>query len=140
MTTTAKEWTPTPADFDDWDETKEKEALAIVAENTKVRHIIKNSEYWALAPGGAIYKLPLYLSISDFEKLSAAETDAESIEQVKLILTAFAGEEQARKLEHEPHQVAINLLMDYGATLAKTQGADLGKSVDSSNSSTPKTE
>ena len=57
---------PSIAEFEDWDETKETEALAEVAKQIKVRHIIKDNEYWALAPGGTVYKLPLYLSIADF--------------------------------------------------------------------------
>ena len=91
--------TPTIAEFDDWDETKETEALAEVAKQVKVRHIIKNNEYWALTPGGTVYKLPLYLSIADFEALSGASTDTDSLDQVKRILTVFAGDEQAKQLE-----------------------------------------
>lgn len=65
--------TPTIAEFDDWDETKETEALAEVAKQVKVRHIIKNNEYWALTPGGTVYKLPLYLSIADFCRILNSE-------------------------------------------------------------------
>lgn len=101
--------TPTIAEFDDWDETKETEALAEVAKQVKVRHIIKNNEYWALTPGGTVYKLPLYLSIADFEALSGASTDTDSLDQVKRILTVFAGDEQAKQLEREPMQVAFNM-------------------------------
>lgn len=133
--------TPTIAEFDEWDETKETEALEEVAKQVRVRHIIKNNEYWALTPGGTVYKLPLYLSIADFEALSNTQTDTESLEQVKHILTVFAGDEQAERLEHEPMQVAFNLIQDYGALLAKTQGMDdLGKSADSADSSNPKKE
>ena len=132
--------TPTIAEFDDWDETKETEALAEVAKQVKVRHIIKNNEYWALTPGGTVYKLPLYLSIADFEALSGASTDTDSLDQVKRILTVFAGDEQAKQLEREPMQVAFNLIQDYGETLAKSQGVELGKSQTSVESSTPKTE
>ena len=79
-----------------------------------MRHIIKNNEYWALTPGGTVYKLPLYLSIADFEALSNTQTDTESLEQVKRILTVFAGDEQAERLEHEPMQVAFNLIQTTG--------------------------
>ena len=37
-------------------------------------------------------------------------------------------------------QVAFNLIQDYGETLAKSQGVELGKSQTSAESSTPKTE
>ena len=131
---------PSIAEFEDWDETREAEALAEVANQVKVRHIIKNNEYWALTPGGTVYKLPLYLSIADFEALSNTQTDTESLEQVKRILTVFAGDEQAERLEHEPMQVAFNLIQDYGETLAKSQGVELGKSPTSAESSTPMTE
>lgn len=132
--------TPTIAEFDEWDEIKETEALEEVAKQVKVRHIIKNNEYWALTPGGTVYKLPLYLSIADFEALSNTQTDTESLEQVKRILTVFAGDEQAERLEHEPMQVAFNLIQDYGETLTKSQGVELGKSPTSAESSTPMTE
>ena len=131
---------PSIAEFDDWDETKETEALAEVANQVKVRHIIKDNEYWALTPGGTVYKLPLYLSIADFEALSGASTDTDSLDQVKRILTVFAGDEQAKQLEREPMQVAFNLIQDYGETLAKSQGVELGKSPTSAESSTPMTE
>ena len=131
---------PSIAEFEDWDETREAEALAEVANQVKVRHIIKNNEYWALAPGGTVYKLPLYLSIADFEALSGASTDTDSLDQVKRILTVFAGDEQATQLEREPMQVAFNLIQDYGETLAKSQGVELGKSPTSAESSTPMTE
>lgn len=138
--TSNTEWTPNTADFDAWTDVAEAEAIAQVGERVKVRHLIKNDEYWALAPGGTIYKLPLFLSIADFEALSNTQTDTESIEQVKRILTVFAGDEQAERLEHEPMQVAFNLIQDYGETLAKSQGVELGKSPTSAESSTPMTE
>ena len=137
---TQQNMAPSIAEFEDWDETREAEALAEVAKQVRVRHIIKDNEYWALAPGGTVYKLPLYLSIADFEALSGASTDTDSLEQVKRILTVFAGDEQAKQLEREPMQVAFNLIQDYGETLAKSQGVELGKSSTSAESSTPMTE
>lgn len=128
---TRTDTTPSAADFDQWDDDKEEQALKDAADSCKVRHIIKNGEYWALVPGGRVYKLPLFLSITDFEKLSEAG-DVESIGQFKRIMAAFAGDEQARQLEAEPLQVAFNLLKDYGEILARTQGVDdLGKSAPS---------
>jgi hypothetical protein len=140
MATTNKAWTPTTADFDAWNEQDEAEAIAETAKQVKVRHIIKNNEYWALAPSGHIYKLPLFLSIENFDALSNAASDTESVEQIKRILAVFAGDEQARDLEKEPMQVAFNLLQDYGLMLSKSQGVELGKSPVSADSSTPKTE
>ena len=70
------------------------------------------------------------LSIADFEALSGASTDTDSLDQVKRILTVFAGDEQAKQLEREPMQVAFNLIQDYGETLAKSQGVELGKIAD----------
>lgn len=137
---TQQNMAPSIAEFEDWNETREAEALAEVANQVKVRHIIKNNEYWALTPGGTVYKLPLYLSIADFEALSGASTDTDSLDQVKRILTVFAGDEQAKQLEREPMQVAFNLIQDYGETLAKSQGVELGKSPTSAESSTPMTE
>lgn len=140
MATTNKAWTPTTADFDAWNEQDEAEAIAETAKQVKVRHIIKNNEYWALSPSGHIYKLPLFLSIENFDALSNAASDTESVEQIKRILAVFAGDEQARELEKEPMQVAFNLLQDYGLMLSKSQGVERGKSPVSADSSTPKTE
>ena len=103
---TATEWTPTLEDFENWTDDDEQSALDAIASRMKIRHIIKNDEYWALAPGGVIYKLPMFLSIHDFG----------------------------------PTQIAFNLLQDYGATLMKTQGVELGKSQDSAEPSAPKKE
>lgn len=62
---TATEWTPTLEDFENWTDDDEQSALDAIASRMKIRHIIKNDEYWALAPGGVIYKLPMFLSIHD---------------------------------------------------------------------------
>lgn len=135
---TKKIETATIEEFDAWNDKAEAEALAAAAQKVSVRHIIKNNEYWALTPSGHIYKLPLFLSIENFDALSNAASDTESVEQIKRILAVFAGDEQAKQLEREPMQVAFNLIQDYGQLLAKTQGVDdLGKSETSAGDSTP---
>jgi hypothetical protein len=119
---------PELSEFDEWDEQAESQALEELAARSKVKHIIKGDLFWALAPRGRIYKLPLALSITDFEALVNAQSDSESIEQIKTILHAFAGEAQAKQLESEPIQVMQAIINDYGATIARSQGAALGKS------------
>jgi hypothetical protein len=126
---------PTAADFDDWSPEDEQQALASVAAGNKIRHIIKNGQYWALAPHGRIYKLPLSLSINDFERLDTAQNDSESIKALEDILSAFAGDDQAEALKGEPIQVVMNLLSDFGDVIARSQGAELGKSTGSSDNS-----
>lgn len=126
--------------FDTWTEADEEAAVEQVKTSYKIRHVIKNGEFWALAPHGTIYKLPLSLSIADFEKLTDAENDTDQFEVIKSILAAFVGDELAAKLEHEPVLFAFNLLQDYGETLAKVQGTSLGKSDGSVDSSTETTE
>lgn len=93
-----------------------------------MRHIIKGDVYWALVPGGRTYKLPLSMSIDDFTKLSNTSDDTESVEQLKRILSAFAGDKQAKALNGEPVQVVFNLLSDYGDAVVRAQGTSLGKS------------
>ncbi|NEG56131.1 hypothetical protein [Bifidobacterium platyrrhinorum] len=122
------EYQPSIEDFDSWDETQDEKAIKAVAGHLTVRHIIKNDEYWALAPSKRIYKLPLLLSLNDFKRLTNADTDAESIDAVSGILAAFAGQKQADQLADEPVQVVMNILADYGETITRTQGVDLGKS------------
>ena len=93
---------------------------------------------YPLVPGGRTYKLPLSMSIDDFTRLSNTSDDTESVEQLKRILSAFAGDKQAKALNGEPVQVVFNLLSDYGDAVVRAQGASLGKS-NGSPSSSPNT-
>lgn len=120
--------TPTKAEFDAWTPETEHDALAAIGEAFHVRHIIKGDTFWALAPNGKVYKLPLGLSIKDFEALSAeGNSDVQSISAVKDLIRSFAGPEQAESLEAQPVQVVMNILNQYGTVIRDSQGADLGK-------------
>ncbi|PKU96712.1 ATP-dependent serine Clp protease [Bifidobacterium pseudolongum subsp. globosum] len=120
--------TPTKAEFDAWTPETEHDALAAIGEAFHVRHIIKGDTFWALAPNGKVYKLPLGLSIKDFEALSAeGNSDVQSISAVKDLIRSFAGPEQAESLEEQPVQVVMNILNQYGTVIRDSQGADLGK-------------
>ncbi|RYQ42349.1 hypothetical protein [Bifidobacterium pseudolongum] len=120
--------TPTTAEFDAWTPETEHDALAAIGEAFHVRHIIKGDTFWALAPNGKVYKLPLGLSIKDFEALSAeGNSDVQSISAVKDLIRSFAGPEQAESLEAQPVQVVMNILNQYGTVIRDSQGADLGK-------------
>lgn len=130
---------PSADDFDAWTQEDEDKALEASAEQMKVKHLIKDSSVWFLAPHGHIYKLPLNLSIDDFVRLSDIKSDVEQIQTLKDMLTAFAGEEAAKELAKEPVMVPMNILNAYGEIIAKVQGADLGKSSASASSSKEKT-
>lgn len=130
---------PSAADFDAWTAEDEDKALEAVATQMDVKHLIKDGSVWFLAPHGHIYKLPLALSIDDFVKLSDIKSDVEQIQTLKDMLTAFAGEEEAKELAKEPVMVPMNILNAYGEIIAKMQGADLGKSSASASSSEGKT-
>ncbi len=130
---------PSAADFDAWTAEDEDKALEAVATQMDVKHLIKDGSVWFLAPHGHIYKLPLALSIDDFVKLSDIKSDVEQIQTLKDMLTAFAGEEEAKELAKEPVMVPMNILNAYGEIIAKVQGADLGKSSASASSSEGKT-
>lgn len=118
---------PTAAEFDAWTAEDEEKALAVASDGMKVKHIIKDDSVWFLAPRGHLYKLPLALSIDDFVKLSDIQSDAEQIQTLKRILEAFAGRKAAEQLASEPFIIPMNILQDYGAIMAKVQGAELGK-------------
>lgn len=118
---------PSVEEFEHWDDNKDDEAIAQAVNTFKVRHIIKNDKYYARTPNGTIYTLPIALSINDFEALSTLGDDTEAISQLKRIIKAFAGAEQANSIETQPVQVVMNLLNDYATIIAKTQGATLGK-------------
>ena len=130
---------PSAADFDAWTAEDEDKALEAVATQMDVKHLIKDGSVWFLAPHGHIYKLPVALSIDDFVKLSDIKSDVEQIQTLKDMLTAFAGEEEAKELAKEPVMVPMNILNAYGEIIAKVQGADLGKSSASASSSRGKT-
>ena len=130
---------PSAADFDAWTAEDEDKALEAVATQMDVKHLIKDGSVWFLAPHCHIYKLPLALSIDDFVKLSDIKSDVEQIQTLKDMLTAFAGEEEAKELAKEPVMVPMNILNAYGEIIAKVQGADLGKSSASASSSEGKT-
>lgn len=118
---------PSLEEFDAWNDEAEAAAIEQIADHYKVRHIIKNGEYWALAANGSIYKLPLDLSVDDFKRLSDVDTNSESIDSFLTIITAFAGEDQAKELSTQPVNAVAYLLQDYAETLARIQGAELGK-------------
>lgn len=118
--------------FDTWTDEQEEAALAMAANAFQVRHVIKGDEAWFLAPRGVIYKLPLALTLKDYQRLSSVD-NAESIEGVRELLRTFMGDAAADKLDDEPAQVAINILLDYGELMTRTQGVPLGKSSASSN-------
>ena len=117
--------------FDDWTDEQEEQALAMVANAFRVRHIIKGDEAWFLAPRGVVYRLPLSLTLKDFKRLSSVD-DMESADGVRELLRAFVGDDAADKLDDEPVQVTFNILSDYGRLVTSAQGAGLGKSEDSS--------
>lgn len=125
MTTTTQ---PTIEEFDNWTASDEQSALAAVSKNLTVKHIIRGDEFWALTPDHSVFKLPLNITFKDFQALSAVADTNEQVDQLRRILTAFAGAKQAKQLEEQPVQVLMNLLTDYGRCVSEAQGTeDMGK-------------
>lgn len=118
---------PTLDEFDNWTDDDEQVAFENAKKLYQIKHVIKGDTYYARTPDNTLYKLPLSLSIHEFEALSNTDNDVESIAQLKKLLRDFAGAKQAESLEKQPVQVVINLLSDYATILTKTQGATLGK-------------
>lgn len=131
--TTKRNDIPSVEEFDHWDDKAEEAALEEAAHGFTVKHVIKGGCFWGLAPAGMVYKLPLALSIDDFDRISNSSTDSESVEGLKSLLATFAPG-QDKELAREPIQVVMNLLSEYGSVISKSQGADLGKSPASSRS------
>ena len=123
----ASDAAPSVDEFMSWSDQDESDAIKAARESYTVRHVLKNGEYWALLPGGHVYKLPLALSIDDFDRLGNAANDTESIQALRVLLETFGGREQATLLAKEPVQAVMNMLTDYGDMIARTQGASLGK-------------
>mgnify|MGYP007008491864 CR=1 FL=1 len=126
---------PSISDFDAWTDADEEKALEATAKTMRVKHVIKDGSVWFLAPNGRVYKLPVALSIDDFDRLSNLQSDSEQIQALKDMLAAFAGETAAEQLAKEPVMVPLNILNDYGRIISRIQGVELGKSSRSSESS-----
>ncbi|WP_137648207.1 hypothetical protein [Bifidobacterium moukalabense] len=135
MSKTMQNGAPDVKDFEAWTPEDEEKALASAAESMKVKHLIKGDSVWFLAPRGRVYRLPLALSIDDFDRLSKVQSDSEQVQVLKGMLEAFAGEQAAMQLSKEPVIVPINILRDYGAIISRMQGVGLGKSTTSSEPS-----
>lgn len=118
-------WEPTEEDFDAWDDASDEEAFAALAESFRVRHVIGDSHYFGKAPSGAVYRMPLGISIATFEALTS-EDNVDSIDATKGLLEEFAPG-QVSQLEHEPIQVVMSLIQDYMSCVARAQGVRLGE-------------
>lgn len=118
-------WEPTDEDFDAWDEASDEEAFAALAESFRVRHVIGDSHYFGKAPSGAVYRMPLGISIATFEALTS-EDNVDSIDATKGLLEEFAPG-QVSQLEHEPIQIVMSLIQDYMSCVARAQGVSLGE-------------
>lgn len=125
---------PTLEDFDNWTAADDDAAIRDAVKAFGVKHIIKNGQYWCLVPGGRIYKLPLALSLDDYDRFMSAQNDAESIEGLRALLNDVSPD-QGAQIAAEPVQVLQNLLGDYAAIIVKTQGVSLGESTNSTDSS-----
>ena len=105
-----EEYFPSDEDFDSWDEAKE----AVVGDST----------YFAKTSTGNVYKLPLKISISTFERLT--DDAGDPIAAIKGLLREFAPDCYEPLLD-EPIQVVSALLVDFMTVVGKTQGVELGE-------------
>ncbi len=115
---------PSDEDFDSWDEAKEAAAVAEVMSGFGVRHVVGDSTYFAKTSTGNVYKLPLKISISTFERLT--DDAGDPIAAIKGLLREFAPDCYEPLLD-EPIQVVSALMVDFMTVVGKTQGADLGE-------------
>ena len=129
---------PTIDDFTNWTPADDDAAIRQAATTFNVKHVIKNRQYWALVPGGRIYKLPLALSLDDYGRFMGAQNDLESIDGLRTLLNTFSPS-QAAQIAAEPIQVLQNLLTDYAGIIVKTQGVSLGESTTSTENSSQTT-
>lgn len=118
-------WEPTDEDFEAWDEASDEEAFAALAESFSVRHVIGDSHYFGKTQSGAVYRMPLGISIATFEALTVDDS-TDSISALKGLLEEFAPG-QVGRLEHEPIQSVMSLLQDYMTCVARAQGVSLGE-------------
>ena len=119
-----EEYFPSDEDFDSWDEAKEAAAVAEVMSGFDVRHVVGDSTYFAKTSTGNVYKLPLKISISTFERLT--DDAGDPIAAIKGLLREFAPDCYEPLLD-EPIQVVSALMVDFMTVVGKTQGADLGE-------------
>lgn len=119
-----EEYFPSDEDFDSWDEAKEAAAVAEIASGFGVRHALGDSTYFAKTSTGNVYKLPLKISISTFERLT--DDAGDPIDAIKGLLREFAPDCYEPLLD-EPIQVVSALLVDFMKVVGKTQGVELGE-------------
>lgn len=123
----AAEYVPTVEDFDAWDQEHEDKAIEKVAMGFRVKYLIDADDavFFALTPSGGVYRLPLGISVSDFDALMNLE-DGDSVAALKGILAAFGGGD-AKRIEAEPIATIADMLAAYGKVVAKVQGVGLGE-------------
>lgn len=115
---------PTDADFEGWSDEHEEEAVRRAADLFRVKYVVGDGTFFAKAPSGNVYRLPLGISIDQFRALDGS--DAESVSALRSIVASFAPDD-ADKLAGEPILVLGDMLSKYGAVVAKVQGASLGE-------------
>lgn len=114
-------------EFDQWNDDLEDKAIEEFASRLDVKHIIKDGEYVALLPGGTMLRLPLALKVSDFTALASAGGGNEGLDMLRGLMSELSGGASDRIFDTMPLQTLLSLSADYGAVLAKTQNATLGK-------------
>lgn len=123
--TESKGFEPTDEDFESWSDERESESVREAAGMFKTKYVVGGGTFFAKAPSGSVYRLPLGISIDQFEALSS-EDDVESVSALKAIVETFAPDD-AEKLAGEPILVLGDMLSKYGSVVAKVQGASLGE-------------
>lgn len=98
-------------DFDDWDETKEQEALKAAARSAKCRHIIGGDCFIGRFPDGTKVKLPLRLSLADIEEITRDDTD--SVTQFTRVLEKVGGRKTADTIAKQPTTSMIDMANSY---------------------------
>jgi hypothetical protein len=116
----------TDADFDSWTEEDEAAAIQEMAKTMGIRYIISEGRFFvARFPDGHIIKVPVAVSLDDFEALP---DDSEGpVKQVQALLGFFGQEEDQEYLAGQNFPTVIDFASKYFDVFKRIAGASVGE-------------
>lgn len=114
---------PSDEDFEGWDEEREKEAVDAARVAFGVKYVIGDMTFFAKAPSGNVYRIPLDITLDDSLKLASSDEDA------MMALKSLVGEDSdmAESIEKEPVITITDIFEKYGKAIRRIQGVGLGE-------------
>lgn len=116
----------TDAEFDAWTPEQEEAAIQEMAKAAAIRYIVSEHRFFvAKFPDGHVMKVPLSISLDDFETLP--DDDAGPVKQVEALLGLFGQEDDQRYLAGQSFPTVIDFAAKYFAVFQRVAGASVGE-------------